>query len=100
MRLARGRDRSGNARAPSLPAEVDEAGDLAAHVLAVDDEVDEAVLLEDVAALKSFGQLALGRVPDRARAGEADERFGLGDDEVAEHREARRDAAGRRVGQQ
>src|SRR5205809_7387111 len=71
-----------------LAAEVHQSRDLAAEVFAVDDEVDEAVLLEELAALEAFGQLNLDRVPDRPRAGEADQGFGLGDDEIAEHREA------------
>src|SRR4051794_16314221 len=80
-----------------LPAEVDQPGDLAAEVFAVHDEIDEAVFLEELAALEAFGQLDLDRVPDGPRAGEADQGLGLGDDEIAEHREARGDAAGRRV---
>src|SRR5688572_11889784 len=84
----------------SLPAEVDQPRDFAAEVFAVHDEVEEAVLLKELAALEPFRQLDLDRVPDRARAGEADQGFGLGDDEVAKHGEARGDAARRRVGQQ
>ena len=83
-----------------FPQKVHQPRDFAAEVFAVDDEIDEAVLLEELAPLKPFGQLDLDRVPDRARPGEADQRLGLGDDEVAEHGEARGHAAGRRVGQQ
>jgi hypothetical protein len=50
------RDRSRRQRgALFLAAEVDEAGDFAAQVLAMDDEVDEAVLLEELAALEAIG---------------------------------------------
>ena len=41
-----------------LHAEVDQPGDFAAEVLAVDDEVDEAVFLEELGALEAFGQFA------------------------------------------
>src|SRR4051812_8682035 len=77
----------------SLPAEVYQPRDLAAQVFSVDDEVDEAVVPEEFAALEAFGELDLDGVPNRARSGEADEGLGLGDDEVAEHRERRGDPA-------
>ena len=64
------------------------------------DEVHEPVLLQEFAALEPVGQLDLDRVPDRARACEADQRLRLGEDKVAERREAGGDAAGRRVGKQ
>ena len=48
---------------------------------------------------KPSGQLLADGALDDARAGEADERLGLGDVHVAEEREARRDAAGRRMEQ-
>ena len=73
--------------------------DGALHLAAIDDEVEHAVLEQELAALKAFGQLLANRLLDDARAGEADERARLGDVQIAEHREARRDAAGRRIGQ-
>ena len=39
---------------------------------------------------KPVGQLLADRLLDHARAGEPDQRLGLGDVEVAEHREATR----------
>ena len=44
----------------------------------MDDEVDEAVVLEEFAALEAFGEFDLDRVPDGAGAGEADQGLGLG----------------------
>ena len=57
------------------------------------------LLEQELAALESFGQLLADRLLDDARAGEADQRLRLGDVEIAEHREARRHAAGRRIGE-
>ena len=57
------------------------------------------LLEQELAALESFRQLLPDRLLDDARAGEADQRFRLGDVQVAEHREAGRDAAGRRIGE-
>ncbi len=63
------------------------------------DEVEEAVLEQELAALEPFGKALADRLLDDARAGEADQRAGLGDVEVAEHGEAGGDAAGGRVGE-
>ena len=73
------------------------------HVLqlaAIDDDVEHAVLEQELAALEPLGQRLADGLLDDARAGEADQRLRLGDVQVAEHREAGRHAAGRRVGQQ
>src|SRR4051812_42552497 len=83
-----------------LCAVIDEPGDFAAEVFAVDNEVEEAVLLEEFAALEAFGEFDLDGVPDRSRSREADEGLGFGDDEVAEHGEAGGDAARCRVGEE
>ena len=69
------------------------------HLAPIDDDVEHAVLEQELAALESFGQLLADGLLDDARAGEADERLRLGDVDVAEHREARGHAAGRRIGQ-
>jgi hypothetical protein len=47
-----------------LPAIVDDAGDLAAEVLAVDDHVHEAVLQHEFGGLEAVGQLDLDRLSD------------------------------------
>ena len=69
-----------------------------AHVAPVDDHVERAVIEQELAALEALGQRLAHRLLDHARAGEADERARLGEIEVAEHREARRHAAGGRIG--
>ena len=48
---------------------------------------------------KPFGQLLADGLLDHPLAGKADQRAGLGDLDVAEHRVGRGDAAGGRVGQ-
>src|SRR4051812_34688885 len=55
----------------ALSAIVDQPGEFAAEVLAVDDEIHEAFVLEKLGALEALGEFDLDRVPDRARAGEA-----------------------------
>src|SRR6185295_17443223 len=63
------------------------------------DEVEEAVLQEELAGLEPFGQALADRLLDHPRSGETDQGARLGDVQVPEHREGGRDAAGRRIGQ-
>ena len=72
---------------------IDDLGDGASQVAAVDDPVDEAVLAEEFARLKAAGQLNPDGLLDHAGAGEPDQGLGLGQDEVAQRGEAGRDAA-------
>ena len=65
----------------------------------MDDHVDEAVLEHELGGLEAVGQLDFDRLGNGARAGETDDGPRLGDDHVAQHGEARGDAAGGRVGQ-
>ena len=51
------------------------------------------------ALLEAFRQLLADGLLDHARAGEADQRAGLGDVHVAQHRIGRGDAAGGRIGE-
>ena len=69
------------------------------EILARHDHVDHAVLEQELRALEARRQLLADRLLDHARPGEADQRIGLGDDDVAEHRDRGRDAAGRRMQQ-
>src|SRR5262245_44842739 len=71
-----------------------------AQLAAVHDGVEHAVVEQEFRALESLGQFLADRLLDYARAGEADQRAGLGDVEIAEHRVAGGHAAGRRIGQQ
>jgi hypothetical protein len=57
------------------------------------------VFEEELGALEAFGELLADGLFDDAGAGEADERAGFGDVEVAEHGEAGGDAAGGGVGE-
>ena len=82
-----------------LPHESKRSRDGALHFAAIDDEVEHAMLEQKLAALKSLGQLLANRLLDDARAGKADERAGLGNVQIAEHREARGDAARGRIRQ-
>ena len=68
------------------------------HLFAGDDGVEEAVFEEELGALEALWELLTNGLLDDAGAGESDKGFGFGYVEVAEHREAGRNAAGRRVG--
>ena len=69
------------------------------HVAAIDDHVERAVIEQEFAALKPFRQRFAHGLLDDARTGKADQRTRLGHVEVAEHREAGRNAARGRIGQ-
>ena len=68
-------------------------------LVAMHDHVDHAVLFQILGALKAVRQFLADRLLDHARAGKTDQRAGLGDMDVAEHRVGRGDAAGGRIGQ-
>ena len=70
-----------------------------AHLVAVHDHVDHAVRQQIFGALEALGKLLADGLLDDARTGEADERAGLGDVDVAQHGVGGRDAAGGRIGQ-
>ncbi len=71
-----------------------------AQLAAVHDQVDRALLEQELGALEAFRQLLAHGLLDHARAGEADQRVGLGDDHVAHEGKARRHAAHGGVGEQ
>ena len=73
-------------------------GQRGAKVLTLDDGVDQAMFERELGGLEPFGQLLANGVADNALPGEADERFGLGQDDVAVHSERRGDAAGGGIG--
>ena len=87
------------AAAGSFSSRRSSARDAVAHVAAVDDHVDRAVLEQELAALEALRQRLAHGLLDHARAGEADQRARLGEVQVPEQREARRHAAGGRVGE-
>src|SRR5688500_816825 len=63
------------------------------------DLVDEAVREHELRALEPLRQLLADGLVGHARPGEADERVGLGEDEVPERRVRREDPAGGRIGE-
>src|SRR5574344_687879 len=69
------------------------------EILAFDDLVDEAVLLEIFGGLEVGRKLLVNRVLDHAPSGESDQRLRLGDVDVAEHRIRRAHAARGGIGQ-
>jgi len=69
------------------------------HLAAIDDHVDGALFEQKLGTLEALGQLLAHRLLDDARAGEADQRAGLGDDDIADEGEGGRDAAHGRVGE-
>ena len=76
--------------------EAQRAGQRRLHLAPIDDQVEHAVLEQELAALEAVGQLLADGLLDDARTGEADQRLRLGDVQVAQHREAGGDAAGGR----
>ena len=67
--------------------------------MAVHHHVDHAVVAQVLRLLEAFRQFLADGLLDHARAGEADQRAGLGDVHVAEHGVGRGDAAGGRIGE-
>src|ERR1019366_8142500 len=95
-----GRRRGGGRRRGSAAAhEPQRVGDGGLHLAPIDDEVDHAFFEQELAPLESVWERLADRLLDHARTGKADERLRFGDVQVAEHREARRDAARRRIGE-
>ena len=82
----------------SLLQQSQQLRDALAHVAAVDDHVQPAVLEQKLAALEALGQRLAHGLLNHARTGKADQRARLGDIQVAEHRQARRHAAHGRIG--
>ena len=70
-----------------------------AKLMAMHHHVDHAVLEKIFGALEAVGKLLADGLLDDARPGEADQRAGLGDMDVAEHGVRRGHAAGGRMGQ-
>ena len=70
-----------------------------AQLVAMHDHVDHAVRQQVLGLLEALGQLLADGLLDHARAGEADQRAGLGDVHVAQHGVGGGDAAGGRIGE-
>jgi hypothetical protein len=63
------------------------------HLAAIDDQIEHAMLEEELAALEPIWQLLPNGLLDNAGPCIADQRARLGDIQVTEHRKARRDTA-------
>src|SRR5688572_25818863 len=66
--------------------EAQRAGDGRLQLAPIDDQIQHAVFEEELAALEALGQLLANGLLDDARTGKADQRLGLGDVEIAQHR--------------
>ncbi len=64
----------------------------------MDDPIDHSLLEQELGSLEPLGELLVDRLLDDAGPGKADQRLRLREDDVAHGREARRDAARRRMG--
>src|SRR5689334_17962815 len=71
--------------------------DLPLELLTMHDAIQHAMFEQELGALKAVRQFLPNGLFDDTRAGETDERLGLGQDDVPEHRKARGDAARRRM---
>src|SRR5277367_698505 len=78
---------------------VEGLGDVRLQFLARDNGVEETVVEEEFGGLKTFGQLLADGLFDHARAGKTDERAGLRNIQIAEHRVTGGDAAGGGIGE-
>src|SRR6185312_17514966 len=72
---------SGRAIGPGQDAE--QVGQLVAHLAAVDDQIDRAVVEQELRTLETFGQGLAHGLLDHPRPGEADQRLRLADVDVA-----------------
>jgi len=57
--------------------------DLFPHSFAVNDHIDQSMLLEKLGSLESLGQILVGGFLDHARTGKSDHAARLGNDDIA-----------------
>src|SRR2546426_7778626 len=74
--------------------QVERVGDVGLQVFARDDGIEKAVLQQELGGLKTLRQLLANGLLDDARAGETDQRAGLGDVQITQHGVAGGHAAG------
>src|SRR5262245_64366175 len=79
--------------------ERENAAERVLEVAPLDDQVELAVREQEFRPLEALGKRLANRLGDDTRAGEPDQRARLGENNVAEHREARGDAAGGGIGE-
>ena len=98
--MRRAREVGHQAAALLLRREIgDEQRQPVAQLAARDDHVDHPVLEQIFGALEAFGQFLADGLLDHPLAGKADQRAGLGQLDVAEHRVGSGNPAGGRVGE-
>src|SRR6266581_220917 len=78
----------------------DQGGQPVAHLAPIDDHVDGALVEQEFGPLESLGQRLAHRLLDDTGTGKADQRTGLGNDDVADKGEAGGNAAHGRIGQE
>src|SRR5439155_16043979 len=81
-----------------IAEEPEQAGEERSQLATWHDRVEVAVAEVRFRAAEVVGQLLAGRLLDDSRAREGEQRTRLRDEHVAEAREAREDAGGRRMG--
>ena len=69
-----------------------------AQLLAVHDQVDQSMLLEEFGGLESWWQILVRRFLNDSWSGEPYHAFRFGQDEIAQRSEAGHDSCGRRMG--
>src|SRR5277367_1361321 len=79
--------------------EIEGLADVRLQFLARDDGVEETVFEEEFGGLETFGKFPADGFVDHARAGKTDQRAGLRNIQIAEHRVAGGDAAGGGIGE-
>src|SRR5262247_1344532 len=97
---SRPRHKSWSGRGSATAEEGENAPERGPQLPPLHDHVDLAVLEQELRALEPLGKRLPDRLRDDAGAREPDESPGLGQDDVAEHREAGGHAAGSGIGEQ
>src|SRR6266516_7527315 len=90
---------SAGLQVPGVMEELEQRCQDVAEARSVDDGVDPAVPVEELGGLGALRRRVAGELLDDPRPGEADQRPGLRQDDVAERGVTRVDTAGRGVGQ-
>ena len=88
---------AGRRRKPQQKGE--QRGQFVAHLAPVHDHVDRSFLEQELGALETLRKLLAHGLLDDAWASKADQRPGLGDDDIAKHGKTRRHAAHGRIGE-
>src|SRR5439155_4681143 len=93
------RSRRRRSASPAIAEEAEQPPDRTPQLVTGDDRVDVAEAEVLLGAPELLGQLLPRRLLDDPRAGERHQRSGLGEQDVAERREARKHTSRRRMGE-